>query len=1039
KGLTLDWHKLYAQRTPRRVSLPTYPFAKERYWVQAHQSGFNIASPQAAEEAPPSGADGIQVYPSEYPSVVAQLPKVIANSMATRTERPRQVRAKGHTVEQIQAHLLRMLADVLNVQESDLDAQAELTEFGLDLLKSTEFVDQINLNYSSKLTPQVLTDQLTIAGLARSLNERTETTVDQPVSDEKRIKNEIDVALCKFLCAELQSMGLRRGLTIKVEQLQSALGVVDLYSRWLKESLRVLSNAGHLEFNGGVCSTADMPVFDLAVVQQEWDEKKSAWNESGHVASLVQLAEITLQQLSQVLQGGKRATDVLFPNSSMALIEGMYKNNPIADYFNAVVGDAVIAFVESRISQDPAAKIRILEIGAGTGGTSAHLFERLRSYQSNVEEYCYTDLSKAFLFHAQREYGEANPYLTYRLFDVSESIHSQDIQPGSYDLVIAANVLHATRDIRQTLANAKRALRANGLIVLNEISTNNLFTHLTFGLLPGWWLYDDDALRLPGCPGLSSEAWEMVLQKEGYKSVFFPAAVAHGRGQQIIVAESDGVVAKSPDAAAERNIDVSRRSLASLPIDAIEGSLDSYVKQIIMEKFSNSMKVAPASIDTEAEFSSYGLDSILAVSLLSAINQALEIDLNPTSLFKYTTIEALSGYISRQHGAEIARSRAIKPLTKQHGKQQQGGGTLAAPLQVDLEKMSQSSDETRIVPIRLASPAEQNIEATGQCNSVGLQTITIPDKHPIPVTLYYPTSSPSREIRMGVFTPHVALNGKRPDSVRGLIVISHGYGGNGLAHHSIAQHLASKGYLVVAPQHPLDQLYDSSLASPFRFFERPRQLSRVLTETLEDPYWGPRIPLDCIGAIGHSGGGASVLTLLGGYPNPSRIVRHCSSAADDQNFCELLPKVARIETGEVAREAEGHDFDAIDDRVRAAIIMAPMGVVFEPESLQTITKPLRIYTAERDDYLSHKYHGEWLYDHIPHAEFEEVENAGHFSFMAPASVPAEAHNGGGDLWRDPDGFDRQAFHARLHDDVEAFFFRHLPGEMSARFGDRVQG
>src|SRR5262249_16823789 len=35
KGLELDWSNLYGEVKPRRVSLPTYPFAKERYWIDA--------------------------------------------------------------------------------------------------------------------------------------------------------------------------------------------------------------------------------------------------------------------------------------------------------------------------------------------------------------------------------------------------------------------------------------------------------------------------------------------------------------------------------------------------------------------------------------------------------------------------------------------------------------------------------------------------------------------------------------------------------------------------------------------------------------------------------------------------------------------------------------------------------------------------------------------------------------------------------------------------------------------------------------------
>src|SRR5262249_50995388 len=33
KGLEIDWSKLYGETKPLRVSLPTYPFARERYWI----------------------------------------------------------------------------------------------------------------------------------------------------------------------------------------------------------------------------------------------------------------------------------------------------------------------------------------------------------------------------------------------------------------------------------------------------------------------------------------------------------------------------------------------------------------------------------------------------------------------------------------------------------------------------------------------------------------------------------------------------------------------------------------------------------------------------------------------------------------------------------------------------------------------------------------------------------------------------------------------------------------------------------------------
>ena len=39
KGLDLDWNKLYGDNKPQRISLPTYPFARERYWIDAKVNG----------------------------------------------------------------------------------------------------------------------------------------------------------------------------------------------------------------------------------------------------------------------------------------------------------------------------------------------------------------------------------------------------------------------------------------------------------------------------------------------------------------------------------------------------------------------------------------------------------------------------------------------------------------------------------------------------------------------------------------------------------------------------------------------------------------------------------------------------------------------------------------------------------------------------------------------------------------------------------------------------------------------------------------
>ncbi len=48
KGLVLDWNKLYSESKPKRISLPTYPFARERYWISKTHSKGTIATAEGS-------------------------------------------------------------------------------------------------------------------------------------------------------------------------------------------------------------------------------------------------------------------------------------------------------------------------------------------------------------------------------------------------------------------------------------------------------------------------------------------------------------------------------------------------------------------------------------------------------------------------------------------------------------------------------------------------------------------------------------------------------------------------------------------------------------------------------------------------------------------------------------------------------------------------------------------------------------------------------------------------------------------------------
>jgi predicted dienelactone hydrolase len=294
-----------------------------------------------------------------------------------------------------------------------------------------------------------------------------------------------------------------------------------------------------------------------------------------------------------------------------------------------------------------------------------------------------------------------------------------------------------------------------------------------------------------------------------------------------------------------------------------------------------------------------------------------------------------------------------------------------------------------------------------------------PDHPTIPVALFYPSRSPTRKMRMGPYAPVLAFNGVPEFPLKGLILLSHGTGGSQLAHYNLALRLAQSGYLVAAPQHPGDNWEDRSLVRSDSYFaERPRQLSRLLDAVLADSHWRDRIPVDRIGALGHSAGGFSVLALAGGMANRQQVLRHCATTEDDQLFCRLGG-----DPDGLVEATAAVDFDVRDRRVRAVFAMAPIGVVFAPESLTRIDVPLQVVTAEKDAVLTPKYHGDWLRARLPQAEFEQVPNAGHFAFMAQSLTPLVSD--AGDAGANPPGFDRAAYLLRLEQQVLTFFDKTL--------------
>jgi acyl transferase domain-containing protein/acyl-CoA synthetase (AMP-forming)/AMP-acid ligase II/acyl carrier protein len=246
-------------------------------------------------------------------------------------------------------------------------------------------------------------------------------------------------------------------------------------------------------------------------------------------------AELTLlsrcgAKLADVLMGQcDPVKELLFPQGDLTLLSRLYQESPLAKKINNLVQRAFSSLLD-RVP--PWCTLRVVEIGAGTGGTTAYVLPPL---STQTTEYVFTDVSAMFITHGQKKFCDY-PFVQYQLLDIEEEPERQGFHPHKFDVVLASNVLHAARSLRKTLEHIRKLLAPGGVLIMVEGTSRQRWLDLIFGLTEGWWHFTDYDLR-PTYPLLSLPQWQKLLQDSGFiqSEVLGDSGVF---GQSVIVAKT---------------------------------------------------------------------------------------------------------------------------------------------------------------------------------------------------------------------------------------------------------------------------------------------------------------------------------------------------------------------------------------------------------------------------------------------------------------------------------------------------------------------
>ncbi|RFU27072.1 hypothetical protein B7463_g9261, partial [Scytalidium lignicola] len=207
-------------------------------------------------------------------------------------------------------------------------------------------------------------------------------------------------------------------------------------------------------------------------------------------------------------------------------IELMFGDDILEVYYRDTIGTARIQSQLKSYLQSVGHKwtnLKVLEIGAGTGGTSTSVLQALcpvkngstNSKTSSLGSYTYTDISAGFFEAAKEKFKLWRHLMTFKTLNIENSPVEQGFELGGYDIIVAANVLHATPDLNATLSNVRGLLRPGGKLILVEGTQPEMIRGpMCFGLLPGWWLSIEPERQLG--PLLPKQGWNTILQQHAF-------------------------------------------------------------------------------------------------------------------------------------------------------------------------------------------------------------------------------------------------------------------------------------------------------------------------------------------------------------------------------------------------------------------------------------------------------------------------------------------------------------------------------------------
>jgi acyl transferase domain-containing protein/SAM-dependent methyltransferase len=536
--------------------------------------------------------------------------------------------------------------------------------------------------YWFEVTPRPAEEQVPRwpAVVAAAQRQAEQVPIDLALSTYAAKYQALDRLTTAYMVSALRTIGAfcHAGDALRPEELIDRLGVLPLYRVLMARWLRKLATEGLLREHEGAY-IADQPLPQLSP-----DEILQGATELFHDAPFfLRYVSGCGCVLADVITGKESPLNTLFPGGSDDLAEEIYHKAALSRYFNAIAGAVAEQFAYATPRDRP---LQVLEVGAGTGGTTASVLPRLPAARAR---YTFTDVSDFFLEKAAQRFRQFG-FVRYGLLDLERSPQSQGLSSHHYDIVVAANVLHATRDLGQTIDFVRDLLAPDGLLILYEVTDPPSYFDVSIAIIGGWQKFND-GLRIDS-PLLTTHQWDEVLRAHGFTDVAaFPPASSPAEvlGSHVILARAPGGVERPLPAFVAPAETVNgadqlrrgalhpaeavstgsfRQQLAEIPPsehrEALVGLVRRHVSRVLRRD-------GGGEIDRNQRLMDLGLDSLMAVELREQLSKALDLDrpLPATLMFDHPSVSAIATFLeAKLQGPSTLPGPSSTPATEHDGR-----------------------------------------------------------------------------------------------------------------------------------------------------------------------------------------------------------------------------------------------------------------------------------------------------------------------------------------------------------------------------------